>query len=245
MWHCHPTNGSKVNRTEEEKHELWRDADNKAFSRNCLAFQCRDSFSPSLVLTSGTNDSCNVGGRKEKNAFWLIAGWAGQGTTFCACDHNKAPPNSTKGGEKRVPAEGGFMTELSPYLSSHSLHEEQPVYCQILFIFFKGCHWDNNNHTWFYYLNNTLRITGLDLQSSFWERNVLEDRGGKKANPLVHVVWSTKHQLPTVLSQPGTNVLVWLVKLILLAGFLINDTQTKNGEKLCEHILIRSKKKYH
>lgn len=28
--------------------------------------RCRDSCSPSLVLTSGTNDSCNVEGRKEK-----------------------------------------------------------------------------------------------------------------------------------------------------------------------------------
>lgn len=37
-------------------------------------------------------------------------------------------------------------------------------------------------------------------------------------------------------------VLVWLVKLILLAGLQINDTQTKTKEKLCEYILVRSKK---
>ena len=41
-------------------------------------------------------------GEERKNAFWLIAGWAGQGTMFCARDQNEAPPYLVKEGKKRV-----------------------------------------------------------------------------------------------------------------------------------------------
>lgn len=40
---------------------------------------------------------------------------------------------------------------------------------------------------------------------------MLEDRAGRKANPLIHVTLFTELQLPTLLSQLGKNVLVQLV----------------------------------
>lgn len=233
MWHCHPTNGSKVNRTEQEEH-LW------AVER---CWQQSTQLERSGFLTAGTplplwlnlrnEGQLQCGGKKGKMHFGLLQD--GQ---------DRAPPDLTKGGKRRVSGVKSISDGVVA-LSLFTLPPWRTACCQICFIF-KDCHWDNNDHTWFYYLNNTLRIIGLDLQSSFWERKEMCWRTeGKKAFSLVHVVQSTKHQLPAISSQLGTNVLVWLVKLILLAGFLINDTQTKNGEKLCEHILIRSKKKYH
>lgn len=193
----------------DESRRNSRDADNKVFNLKYVAFSLQGLLLSLFGFNLRNKWQLQCGRKKGKkpSLCYCRVGRTGRHVLCLRSLHSSTCLGQGMEEESEW-HKGGFPVELKPHLSSPSLHEEQPVYYQILFILFKDCHWDNNDYTWFHY-----RVTTeLDLQSSFWERKeMLEDRAGRKANPLIHVTRFTKHQLPTVLSQLGKNILVQLV----------------------------------